>query len=75
MKLYRFERGLEGAVTCEAEGMNLPGGFLWEPAGMVASPTEEFAAPWEDIIEIVRDVGFFIWPLPRRPPSRPAAGE
>ena len=54
MKLYRFDRALGGGT--HPEGANLPGGLVWEPAGVLrAMPVRD------DILDVVRDFGFFVW--------------
>jgi hypothetical protein len=67
MKLYRFERGLEVAVSTQPDGTNLPRGQLWDGRGLVVPPADDLGAPWDVILNVVRDVGFFIWPLRQGP--------
>ena len=62
MKLYRFERGFEVAVSTQPDGTNLPRGQLWEGRGLIVPPADGLGAPWDVILNVVGDVGFFIWP-------------
>jgi len=56
MRVYEFMREREVAVTLLQDGSNLPGGLVWEPMSVI-DPTELR----EDIAEVVRSVGFFVW--------------
>ena len=67
MKLYRFERGFEVAVSIQPDGTNLPRGQLWDGRGLVGPPADDLGAPWDVILTVVRDVGFFIWPRRQGP--------
>lgn len=56
MRVYEFRREREVAVTLLQDGSNLPGGLVWEPTSLVDSQSLR-----EDVAEVVRRVGFFVW--------------
>lgn len=57
MEAYEFRRGREIAVSLRQDGSNLPGGLVWEPVAVVDPSTLR-----NDVAEVLRDIGFFVWP-------------